>query len=155
MRSRISIRGCVCLSVRRSVRPSHMSWISEKWADFEQNSVRNIRLCHLKDNSETSTLADRQNASVVWTLFNLFSPSSSFLPVSFRHLFWLVFWFCFFSAAAFLSSSFFLFSFFSRLSDALFQSGLLDGRPSTYLSSGHLQTNTCNIIIVTNHVDSN
>ena len=80
MRSRISIRGYVRRSVRPSVRPSvgpsvrpsHTSWISEKWADFEQNSVRNMRLCHLKDNSETSTLADRQNASVVWTLFNLF-----------------------------------------------------------------------------------
>jgi len=68
MRSRIYIRGCVCPSVR----PSHTSWISEKWADFEQNSVRNMKLCHWKDNSEASTLADRQDASVVWTLFNLF-----------------------------------------------------------------------------------
>ena len=37
MRSRISIRGCV----RPSVRPSHTSWISEKWAEIEQNSIRN------------------------------------------------------------------------------------------------------------------
>ena len=66
-----SVRPSVGPSVGPSVRPSHTSWISEKWADFEQNSVRNMRLCHLKDNSETSTLADRQNASVVWTLFNL------------------------------------------------------------------------------------
>ena len=81
MRSRISIRGCVCPSVGpsvrpsvcRSVRPSHTSWISEKWAHFEQNSIRNMKLCHLKDNSETSTRANRQNASVVRTLFDLFS----------------------------------------------------------------------------------
>ena len=72
MRSRISIRGCVRRSVRPSVRPLHTSWISAKWAEFEQNSIRKIKLCHLKDNSETSTLADRQNASDVWTLSDLF-----------------------------------------------------------------------------------
>jgi len=31
-----------------------------------------MKLCHLKDDSETSTRADRQNTSVVRTLFNLF-----------------------------------------------------------------------------------
>ena len=35
MRSRISIRGCVGRPVRRS----HTSWISEKWAEFEQNKI--------------------------------------------------------------------------------------------------------------------
>ena len=35
MRSHISIRGCI----RRSVGPSHTSWISEKWADFEQKKA--------------------------------------------------------------------------------------------------------------------
>ena len=43
MRSRISIRGCVRPSVGPSVRPlvgpSHTSWISKKWAEFEQNSI--------------------------------------------------------------------------------------------------------------------
>ena len=75
MRSRISIRGCVCPSVL----PSHTSWISKKWTEFEQNSIRNIKLGYLKtiqrlfrDISETSTLADRQNASDVWTLSDLF-----------------------------------------------------------------------------------
>ena len=82
MRSRISIRGCVCPSVRpsvrpsvgRSVRPSHTSWISEKWAKFEQNSIRNMKVRHLKDDSKTSTRTVRQNASVVRTLFDLFYP---------------------------------------------------------------------------------
>ena len=36
MRSRISISGCVCPSVRRSVRPLHTRWISKKW-DFRLN----------------------------------------------------------------------------------------------------------------------
>ena len=31
-----------------------------------------MKLCHLKDNSKTGTRADRQNASVVRTLFDLF-----------------------------------------------------------------------------------
>ena len=72
MRSRISIRGCVRPSVRPSVGRSHTSWISEKWAEFEQNSIRTMKLSHLKDDSKTSTLAVRQNASVVRTLFDLF-----------------------------------------------------------------------------------
>ena len=41
MRSRISIRGYVRPSVRPSVGPSHTSSISEKWAAFLQNSIRN------------------------------------------------------------------------------------------------------------------
>ena len=64
MRSRISIRGCV----RPSVCRSHTSWFSEKWAEFEQNCSRNIELAHFKDNSETSTRADRQTASDIWAL---------------------------------------------------------------------------------------
>ena len=96
MRSRISIRGSVRPSVRPSVRrsvrpsvgpsvrrsvrpsvgpsvgPSHTSWISEKWAEFEQNSIRNKKVCHLEDDSKTSTRAVSQNASVVRTLFDLF-----------------------------------------------------------------------------------
>ena len=34
MRSHISIKGCICPSLRRLVRPSQTSWISEKWGDF-------------------------------------------------------------------------------------------------------------------------
>ena len=59
-------------SVGPSVRPSHTSWISEKWAEFEQNSIRNKKVCHLKGDSKTSTRAIRQNASVVRTPFDLF-----------------------------------------------------------------------------------
>ena len=60
MRSCISIRG----SVRPSVRQSNTMWISEKGAEFEQNITRNMKL-HLKDDSETSARADRQDASDV------------------------------------------------------------------------------------------
>ena len=60
-------------SVGRSVRPSHTSWISEKGAEFEQNSIRNKKVCHLKDDSKTSTQAVSENASIVRTLFDLFS----------------------------------------------------------------------------------
>ena len=67
---------CVEPSVHPSVGPSvhwsHTSWISEKWAEFEQNSIRNKILCHLKDNLKTSTRGVLENASVVWTLFDLF-----------------------------------------------------------------------------------
>ena len=52
-----------------------MSWIFAKWAEFEQKGIGNMKLCHLKHNSETSTRADRQNASVVRTLFDLFIDS--------------------------------------------------------------------------------
>ena len=34
---------------------------------MEQNSIENMKLYHMEDNSETSTRADRQNASHVWT----------------------------------------------------------------------------------------
>ena len=40
--------------------------------EFEQNSNRNMKLYHQKDNKETSTQADCQNASYVWTLSDLF-----------------------------------------------------------------------------------
>ena len=59
-------------SVRPSVRPLHTSWIFEKFAKFEQNSIRNKKVCHLEDDSKTSTRAGSQNASVVRTLFDLF-----------------------------------------------------------------------------------
>ena len=69
MRSRISIRGCVRPSVGPSVRPSvgpsHTSWISEKWAEFEQNSIRNEKVSHLKDDSKTSTWAVRQRTHLL------------------------------------------------------------------------------------------
>ena len=73
MRSCISIRGCVRPSVRpsigRSVHPSvrrsHMSWISEKWAEFEQTSIRNKKVCHLKDNSKTCTRAVHQRTHLL------------------------------------------------------------------------------------------
>ena len=95
MRSRISIRGYVCLSVRPSVDPlvrqSHMSWIFKKWdfwAEIEQNSLRNMKHCYLKDDSETSTLADPQNASYVWTLSDLLL---CFINAKFWPFYWL-FW---------------------------------------------------------------
>ena len=73
---RPSVRPSIGPSVHRSVRPlvrrSHSSWISEKLAEFEQNSIRNKKVCHLKDDSKTSTRAVSQNASVVRTLFDLF-----------------------------------------------------------------------------------
>ena len=50
---RRSVRRSVRPSVGPSVRPSHTSWISKKWdfwTEFEQNSIRIILLCHLKDN---------------------------------------------------------------------------------------------------------
>ena len=62
----------VYLSVCPSVRPLHTSWIFEKFAEIEQNSIRNKKICHLKDDSKTNTRAVFQNASVVRTLFDLF-----------------------------------------------------------------------------------
>ena len=50
-------RGCVRQLVGPSVRRSLSSWISEEWAKFEQNVIRNMKLCHLKDDLETSTRA--------------------------------------------------------------------------------------------------
>ena len=76
MRSRISIRGCV----RPSVRPSHTSWISEKWTKFEQNSIKNKKVCHWKDDSKTSTV--QEHASVVQTLLDLLR---FLLPLSRTH----------------------------------------------------------------------
>ena len=61
MRSRISIRGCV----RPSVGRSHTSWIFEKWAKSEQNSIRTKKVCHLKDYSKTSTWAVRQRTHLL------------------------------------------------------------------------------------------
>ena len=63
MRTRISIGGYV----RPAGRPSHKFDIGKILTKMEQNSTKNIKLYHLKDNLETSTLADRQNASDVWT----------------------------------------------------------------------------------------
>ena len=94
MRSRIYVRGYVRRSVRRSVRPSfrrsHTSWISEKYdisTKIEPNSTKNIKLCHLKDNSETSTRADRQNAFDVWTPSDLFIYHCSVLMQNRNHVF--------------------------------------------------------------------
>ena len=60
-----SFRWSVGPSVRPSVRRSHSSWISEKWAKFEQNSIRNKKVCHLKDYSKTSTRAVRQRTHLL------------------------------------------------------------------------------------------
>ena len=38
-------------------------------AYFELNSIRNIKLCHSKDDLVTNTRADRQNVSVVYTYY--------------------------------------------------------------------------------------
>ena len=98
MRSRISIRGCVRRSVGPSVRRSHTSWISEKWAEFEQNSIRNKKVCHLKDYSKTSTRAVRQRthllselcstclSSYIW-LFPLLFLAPRSKPVFCKHRF--------------------------------------------------------------------
>ena len=52
-------------SVGLSVGRSHTSWISERWAKFEQNSIRNKKVCHLKDDSKTSTRAVRQRTHLL------------------------------------------------------------------------------------------
>ena len=39
----------VCPSVRRSVRRSHTSWISDISTEMKQNSTKNMMLRHLKD----------------------------------------------------------------------------------------------------------
>ena len=77
MSSCISIRGYVrpLHATRWSVRWSHTSWISEKWAEFEKNSIRNKIVCHLKK----ITRAAGENASVVRTLFDLFYIQLHFL----------------------------------------------------------------------------
>ena len=68
----------VCPSVRRSVGPSvgrsHTSWISEKWAEFEQNSIGNKKVCHLKDYSKTSTRAVRQRTHLLSELCSTCYP---------------------------------------------------------------------------------
>ena len=84
-----AIRGCVSPPVCRSVRPSHTSWIFQNWyfwAEFEQKRMGNMHLCHYKYNSETSTRADPQSVSVVWTLSDLLptilpAPFPAFLLV--------------------------------------------------------------------------
>ena len=81
----------VCPSVGRSVGPSvrwsHTSWSFGKFdilTKMEQNSTGNMKLYYLKDNLkdnlETSTRADRQNSSDVWT------PSDSFFLPFFQTL---------------------------------------------------------------------
>ena len=62
----------VCPSVHPSVHPS-VGQSVRPWAEFEQNSIRYKIVCHLKDDSKTITRAVRVNASVVRTLFDLFS----------------------------------------------------------------------------------
>ena len=83
MRSRISIRvyvrPLVGLSLDPFVGPSHTSWISQKsniLTKMKQNSITNMKLFHLKDNSVTSSCADRQNASDVWTPSDLLFQST-------------------------------------------------------------------------------
>ena len=39
-----------------SIRPSHAGYISEQWAEFEQTSTGNLKLCHVIDNLEMSEL---------------------------------------------------------------------------------------------------
>ena len=93
MRSRISIRGCVRRSVGPSVGPSfgpsvgpsvgpsHTSWNRAKWAKFEQNSIRNKKVSHLKDDSKTSTWAVCQRT-------HLLSELCSTCFVSLSEAFW-------------------------------------------------------------------
>ena len=68
-----SVRRSVGRSVRPSVRRSHTSWLSVKWTENEQNSTWNKIVCHLREDWKTSTWAVCENASVVRTLFDLFS----------------------------------------------------------------------------------
>ena len=63
----------VCLSVRRSVGPSHTSWISEKWdfwTEFEQNSITGTSYCTIWKTIKRQVryVAGRRNASYVWSL---------------------------------------------------------------------------------------
>ena len=55
----------VCLSVGPSVTHELNFW---EMGEIEQKSTRNKKVCHLKDDSKTSTRAVRQR-----TLFDLFS----------------------------------------------------------------------------------
>ena len=73
----ISIRGCVRPSVRSLVRPP------EEWAEFEQ--LQEQELWYLKDDSETSAGAERQNASDVWLVFASYQCFRPFFGI-FRHL---------------------------------------------------------------------
>ena len=67
----MSVRRSVGPSVRRSVGPSvrrsvtHELNFSEKWAKIEQNSIRNRKVCHLKDDSKTRTRAVRQRTHLL------------------------------------------------------------------------------------------
>ena len=70
----------VRLSVRLSVTHKLNFWKSNDLTKIEQNSTKNMKLFHLKDNSETSTQADRQNASDVWTPSDLFLLKPGFAP---------------------------------------------------------------------------
>ena len=102
MRSRISIRGCVrpsvrrsvCRSVRPSVRPSvgHTrveflifrlkwnkialrTWCYATWRSLMLKLNKRASITwnyHFRDHLNTSTRADRQNASYVWTPSDLF-----------------------------------------------------------------------------------
>ena len=76
MRSRISIRGFVCPSVRPSVRRS----VRHTRVEFLRNGPNLNKIasgiCHLKDNSKTFTRAVCENASVVRTLFDLLNVIS-------------------------------------------------------------------------------
>ena len=83
MRSRISIRGHVRLSVGTSVRTSvgrsvgrsHTKWISEKWAEFEPNSISTKKVCHLKDYSKTNTRAVRQRTHLLSEFCSTYSQT--------------------------------------------------------------------------------
>ena len=91
MRSRISIRGCVRPlvhpsvgpSVRPSVGRSHTSWISGKWAEFEQNIIGNKIVCHLKDDSKKSTWAVRQKTHLLSEFCSTYFSTPPLSPLLF------------------------------------------------------------------------
>ena len=71
MRTVIFIRWCVppfvgpsvCQSFRSSVRPFVTHKLNfQKWAEFERECTRNMKLCNLEDDSGTGTQAHRLNA---------------------------------------------------------------------------------------------
>ena len=72
-----SVRLSVCRSVHPSVGPLHTSWISEKWAEIEQNSIRSKTVCHLKDDSKTSSPRKHLLSKLCSTCYSQGSHSSN------------------------------------------------------------------------------
>ena len=76
----------VCLSVGRSVGRSvgHTQVEFQRliWVEFDQNSIRNKIVCHLKDDSKTSTRAVRQRTHLLSELCSTCSSLQRWFPIS-------------------------------------------------------------------------